>query len=70
MSSTFAQLFAITSSGWVYYFRNHALFMEQPDLLPDPPSLFLSAGKKGEKNLDWLSLLNNYKAEKPKWRCL
>lgn len=44
MSSTFAQLFAITSTGWVYYFRNHALFMEQPDLLPD--SLSLSAGKK------------------------
>lgn len=66
MSSTFAQLFAITSTGWVYYFRNHALFMEQHDLLPD--SLSLSAEKK--ENLNWLSLLNNYKAEKPKWRCL
>lgn len=37
MSSTFAQLFAITSTGWVYYFRNHALFMEQHDLLPHTP---------------------------------
>lgn len=40
MSSTFAQLFGITSTGWVYYFRNHALFMERHDLLPDTP-LFL-----------------------------
>lgn len=37
MSSTFAQLFGITSTGWVYYFRNHALFMERDDLLPDTP---------------------------------
>lgn len=41
MSSTFTQLFGITSTGWVYYFRNHALFMERHDLLPDTP-LFLS----------------------------
>ena len=40
MSSTFTQLFGITSTGWVYYFRNHALFMERHDLLPDTP-LFL-----------------------------
>ena len=41
MSSTFAQLFGITSTGWVYYFRNHALFMERHDLLPDTPLFFL-----------------------------
>ena len=41
MSPTFAHLFGITSTGWVYYFRNHALFMERHDLLPDTP-LFLS----------------------------
>lgn len=41
MSSTFTELFGITSTGWVYYFRNHVLFMERHDLLPDTP-LFLS----------------------------
>lgn len=51
MSSTFAQLFAITSTGWVYYFRNHALFMEQHDLLPDSLILFLSLHKKRESLL-------------------
>lgn len=98
MSSTFAQLFGITSTGWVYYFRNHALFMERHDLLPDTPlSLFLSLSgifslspllsfplplllalslsralsfTLNLRNLNWLSLLNNYKAERPKWRCL
>lgn len=49
MSSTFAQLFAITSTGWVYYFRNHALFMEQHDLLPHSLSLFLSLQKKKKR---------------------
>ena len=123
MSSTFTQLFGITSTGWVYYFRNHALFMERHDLLPDTPlflplplslslahsgifsfspsslppspppplfsplslpflslfsfSLFLSLSLSlsplstlNLRNLNWLSLLNNYKAERPKWRCL
>lgn len=100
MSSTFAQLFGITSTGWVYYFRNHALFMERHDLLPDTPlclSLSLSLSLSlaffplspplsfplpppflshsllstlNLRNLNWLSLLNNYKAERPKWRCL
>lgn len=95
MSSTFTQLFGITSTGWVYYFRNHALFMERHDLLPDTPlflslwyfffpfllslipftSLSLSLSRSllftfNLRNLNWLSLLNNYKAERPKWRCL
>lgn len=93
MSSTFTQLFGITSTGWVYYFRNHALFMERHDLLPDTPlflslwyfffpfllslipftSLSLSRSLLftfNLRNLNWLSLLNNYKAERPKWRCL
>lgn len=93
MSSTFAQLFGITSTGWVYYFRNHALFMERHDLLPDtplslslsgiflPPSLPLPPPPRSLsfccysftlnlQNLNCLSLLNNYKAERPKWRCL
>lgn len=88
MSSTFTQLFGITSTGWVYYFRNHALFMERHDLLPDA-TLFLSGiffslpsfshsfplqlsffQSRSAKNLNCLSLLNNYKAERPKWRCL
>lgn len=98
MSSTYAQLFGITSTGWVYYFRNHALFMERHDLLPDTPlsllyfffhplsfSLYLSFSHSFLLSislslpllftlylwtLNWLSLLNNYKAARPKWRCL